>query len=82
LKKKIGDIMKLSYDSEANAIYIPLKGHGVDHTVRVGPDIAIDYGPDGDVHAIEVLAAREHMGLEGLKPDVIIENLKPVTVSA
>ncbi len=70
--------MKLSYDSEANAVYITLKGHGVDHTVRIGPDIAIDYGPDGEIHGIEILAAREHMGLKGPKPDVIIENLRPI----
>ncbi|MBI4723088.1 MAG: DUF2283 domain-containing protein [Candidatus Stahlbacteria bacterium] len=74
--------MKVSYDSEADAVYITLKGHGVDHTARIGPDIAIDYGPDGEIHGIEILAAREHLGLKGLRPDVTIENLRPVGVSS
>jgi len=46
--------MKLTYDTEADAVYILLKGHGVDHTVRIGPDLAIDYGPDGEIHGIEI----------------------------
>jgi len=70
--------MKLTYDTEADAVYILLKGHGVDHTVRIGPDLAIDYGPDGEIHGIEILAAREHLDLKGFKPEVILENLSPV----
>lgn len=50
--------MKISYDPEADAVYITLKGHGVDHTVRLGPDIAIDYGPDGEIHGIEILGCQ------------------------
>lgn len=69
--------MKLSYDKEADAVYITLKGHGVDHTERVGPDMAIDYGPDGEIHGIEILAASKHLNLKA-KPEVIVENLKPV----
>lgn len=38
--------MRLTYDLEADAVYIFLKGHEVDHTVRIGPDLAVDYGPD------------------------------------
>ena len=76
---KCNRIKSLKY-KEADAVYITLKGHGVDHTVRVGADIAIDYGPDGEIHGIEILAAREHMGLSGTRPDVIIENLRPVSV--
>lgn len=67
--------MKITYDSEADALYIILKGHGVDYTVRVGPDIAIDYGPDGEIHGIEILAAHEHLGF-GEKPELMVENLK------
>ena len=67
--------MKITYDSEADALYIILKGHGVDHTVRISPDIAIDYGPDGEIHGIEILAAHEHLGFEK-KPELIVENLK------
>lgn len=68
--------MKISYDPEADAIYITLKGHGVDHTVRLGPDIAIDYGPDGEIHGIEILAASEHLGFKEGRLDVSLENVK------
>ena len=71
--------MKLSYDPEADAVYITLKGHGIDHTVRIGPDIAIDYGPDGEIHGIEILSAGEHLGLKGTKPEISLENLKVVS---
>ena len=67
--------MRLSYDPKADAIYIVLKGHGVDHTVRVGPDLAIDYGPDGEVHGIELLSAREHLGIKKA-PEIELDNIK------
>lgn len=68
--------MKISYDSKADAVYITLKGHGVDHTMRIGPDLAIDYGPDGEISGIEILSAREHLGLTEEKPEVLLESLK------
>lgn len=67
--------MKLTYDSEADALYILLRGHGVDHTVRISADVAIDYGPDGEIHGIEILAASEHLGLKEM-PEVLVENLR------
>jgi len=73
--------MKLRYDQKADAVYITLRGHGVDHTVRIGPDIAIDYGPDGEVHGIEILAASEHLGLRPDKPEVILEHLQGISVA-
>jgi uncharacterized protein YuzE len=73
--------MKLSYDKEADAVYITLKEHGVDHTERIGPDIAIDYGPDGEIHGIEILCASRHLSLLKERPEVIIENLKPVSAT-
>lgn len=66
---------KITYDKEM--LFTLLKGHGVDHTERIGPDIAIDYGPDGEIHGIEILYASEHLNLKE-KPEVIIENLKPI----
>lgn len=68
--------MKLTYDPEVDALYITFKGHGVDHTVRIGPDMAIDYGPDGEIHGIEILAASEHLGLHRERPEVTVENLE------
>lgn len=69
--------MKLTYDPEANAVYLVLKGHGVDHTVRVGSDVAIDYGPDGEIHGIEILAASEHLGFKK-RPKIMLKNLTVV----
>jgi len=68
-------MMRLSYDPQADAIYIVFKGHGVDHTVRVGPDLAIDYGSDGEIHGIELLSAREHLGIKKT-PEIELENIK------
>jgi len=70
--------VKVAYDPEADAVYITLKGHGVDHTVRVGPDLALDYGPDGEIHGIEILAASRHLGLSGSRPEILLDNLSPV----
>jgi len=70
--------VKIAYDPEADAVYITLKGEGVDHTVRVGPDLALDYGPDGELHGIEILSASHHLGLSGKQPEILLENLSPV----
>ena len=70
--------MKVAYDPDADAVYITLRGHGVDHTVRIGPDIALDYGPDGELHGIEILCASRHLNLSGSPPEILIDNLSPV----
>jgi len=70
--------VRITYDPEADALYITLKGHGVDHTVRIGPDLALDYGPDGELHGIEILAARHHLNLSGTRPEILLDNLNPV----
>lgn len=70
--------MKITYDAEADAVYITLKGHGVDHTVRVGPDLALDYSPDGELHGIEILAASRHLDLSGSPPEIVLNNFNPV----
>ena len=70
--------MKLTYDKDADALYITVKGHGVHHTSRVGPDIAIDYGIDGEIHGIEILSASQRLGILPEKPEVILEDLSGV----
>lgn len=74
--------MKLTHDPESDAVYITLKGHGVDHTVRLGVDIAIDYGPDGEIHGIEILAASKHLGITSENPEVILERFRGVAAYA
>ena len=70
--------MEIKYDKEADAIYLKLKGHGVDHTVRIGPDIAVDYGPDGEIHGIEILSANEYINVGDPEPEITMRNLKAV----
>jgi len=73
--------MRVTYDHRADAVYITLKGHGIDHTVRIGPDMAIDYGPDGEIHGIEILSAREHIEFRSEKPQVILEHMEAIPVT-
>jgi len=70
--------MKISYDPKADAVYLTLKGHGVDHTVRISADVAIDYGPDGEIHGIEILSARRLLKISRKHPQVELEQLEAV----
>ena len=44
--------MRLTYDKKGDAVYITLKGHGVGRTERIGPDIPVDYGADGEIDGL------------------------------
>ncbi len=70
------EAVKVSYDPEANAVYITLKGHGVARTECINSDIAIDYGPDGDIHGIEVLSACDYLAIDPENAEVELEHLK------
>jgi uncharacterized protein YuzE len=74
--------MRITYDPEADAMYITLKGHGVDHTVRVGADLAIDYGADGEVHGIEILSASRHVGIRPDQPSVELDGVLVASLAA
>ncbi len=68
--------MRISYDSEVDALYIRLIDETVEVTTRqVSEDVAIDYAPDGAVVGIEVLDASEHVFRGGGAPTVTLENL-------
>jgi uncharacterized protein YuzE len=68
--------MRISYDSEVDALYIRLIDEAVEVTTRqVSDDVAIDYAPDGAIVGIEVLAASEHVFRTGEAPTVTLENL-------
>jgi uncharacterized protein YuzE len=54
--------MRISYDSDVDALYIRLIDETIEVTTRqVSDDVAIDYAPDGAVVGIEVLDASEHV---------------------
>ena len=68
--------MKISYDPKVDALYVRfLDKPSQVITHRLSEDVAVNYGPDGDVVGIEVLSAHEHLSFSGGKPTVQAENL-------
>ena len=55
--------MKISYDSQADALYIRFKEGPVQvTTIRLTEDVAINLGPGEEIVGIEVLDASQHVG--------------------
>lgn len=70
--------MKITYDSEADAISIRLReGKFECRTVRMTDDIALDFSPGERLVAIEVLGASQ-LGVTPEHPEVILEHLKGI----
>jgi uncharacterized protein YuzE len=68
--------MKISYDPVVDALYVRFMDKSVQvSTHRLTEDIAVNYGPTGDVIGIEVLSAHEHLKFIGKKPKLETENL-------
>ena len=68
--------MRISYDSEVDAVYIRLiEGQHECRTIRLTDEIALNIGPDEQLVGIEVLDAREVLG-KGDLPQVIVDNLQ------
>jgi uncharacterized protein YuzE len=68
--------MRISYDSEVDALYIRFIETTVT-TKHVAEGIAVDYAADGRVAGIEVLDARNRFGDEQIFRRVVIEDLIP-----
>lgn len=67
--------MKISYDPQADALYIRLQDGAAEHrVVRLTDDVAVDYGSDDEVLGLEVLNARRVLGGDGT-PVVELQNL-------
>jgi uncharacterized protein YuzE len=66
--------MRISYDSEVDALYIRFIETPVT-TKHVAEGIAVDYAADGRVAGIEVLDARRRFGDEQILRRVILEDL-------
>ena len=67
--------MKITYDPEADALYIRLlEGEYECRTLRLTDDVALNIGPDEALVGIEVLDAKRIIG-HGELPSVVIENL-------
>ena len=71
--------MKISYDSQVDALYIRLIDAEAEVTMqRLSDDVAVDYAPNGDVVGIEILDASIHAFHPDAKPQVVIQNLTPI----
>ena len=71
--------MKISYDSEVDAVYIRLiEGKQECRTVRLNEEIALNIGPNETLVGIEILDAKQLLG-HGELPRIVLENI-PATV--
>jgi uncharacterized protein YuzE len=68
--------MRISYDSEVDALYIRFIETTVT-TKHVAEGIAVDYAADGRIAGIEVLDARKRFGDEQVLRRVVLEDLVP-----
>ena len=67
--------MKISYDSEIDALYIKLvEGNQECRTLQLTEEIALNIGQDELLVGIEILNAKEILG-SGNVPNVILENI-------
>jgi uncharacterized protein YuzE len=67
--------MRISYDSEVDALYIRLiEGKQECRTVRLNEEIALNIGPNETLVGIEVLDAKQVLG-HGALPQVVLENV-------
>lgn len=76
--------MKISYDSEIDALYIRLlEGQHECRTVRLNEEIALNIGQGEKLVGIEILDATEVLGI-GKLPSVVLEGItaSPTPVSA
>jgi uncharacterized protein YuzE len=68
-------IVKISYDSEIDALYVRLvDGPQECRTVRLNDEIALNMGPGETLVGIEVLDAKQVLG-QGKIPSVELENI-------
>ena len=70
--------MRISYDPEADALYIPLlEGEHECRTVRLSEEVALNIGEDEKLVGIEILDARDVLG-GGEVPSIVLENIRSV----
>ena len=73
--------MKISYDPEADALYIKLiEGRQECRTLRLNEEVALDFGPGEALVGIEILDASQVLGDSPL-PVIELVNLSATTSS-
>ncbi len=74
--------MKVTYDPEADALYIALIEDAREcRVVRLTDDIALDFTEGEKLAGIEVLGA-SRLGITREKPELVLERLKPILAAA
>jgi uncharacterized protein YuzE len=74
--------MKISYDSEIDALYIRLiEGKHECRTVRLNEEIALNIGKGEKLIGIEILDAKEVLG-SGKLPVVVLEGISEATTTS
>lgn len=67
--------MRISYDSEVDAMYIRLiEGEQQCRVVRLSDEVALHLGPNESLVGIEILDAKNILG-QGQLPQIIVDNL-------
>ena len=67
--------MKISYDTEVDALYIRLlDGEHEVRTIRLSDEVALNIGRSEQLVGIEILDAKKVVG-KGQLPNLLIENL-------
>ena len=67
--------MRISYDSEVDALYVRfLEGEHQCRTLRLTDEIALDIGEGEMLVGIEILDAKEVLG-QGKLPTVVLDNV-------
>ena len=70
--------MRISYDREVDALYIRLlEGEYQCRTLRLTDEVSLNIGPGEELVGIEVLDAREVLGM-GALPSVVLENVAAI----
>ena len=70
--------MRISYDSEVDALYIRLlEGSYECRTLRLTDEVSLNLGPDEQLVGIEVLDAKTILG-KGAIPTVVLDNVSAV----
>lgn len=59
--------MKITYDRDADALYIYLNKTVVDKTEEVKPGIIVDYAKNGDPIGFEILSISKRMSKKALQ---------------
>jgi uncharacterized protein YuzE len=71
--------MKISYDSQVDAVYIRLfKAPMQVTTQRLSEDVAVNYAPDGRIVGIEILDASQYVFAPDTERQVVVQNLVAV----